>query len=189
MSNNAQLLISDQGGQPETEQDWDAESKEDYVNLAVLESEYTIPVFWFTLFGPENIDHYIDPDDEINTPYLVAAVSDAKARFEYKISELRKAFSNIDSFLPAWEKTLEGIDKAYVKVQLYEILEMSEDGYELLGPALSFLGDPNDESTLAFMRLTDFPDVFDHETGTIVSRKLANGRTTNDYLLGFDPWK
>ena len=187
MSNDAQLLISNQVGYPETQ--WDAKTKEDYVNLPILESEYTVPIFWLALFGPKNIERYIDPEDEFDMPYLAASVSDAKARFERNLSELRKVFKNVDSFLPEWQKILDGIKKKYIKVELHQILEMTEDGYGLLEPALRFLDNPDEESSLAFMRLTAFPDVFDQESQSILDRTLESGRKTSDYLFGFDPWQ
>lgn len=189
MSNIAQLLISNQNGMPVTEEDMDAEAKSDFVNIPILESESVIPIFWFTLFSPKNIETYIDPDDEIDIPYLVTTVIDAKANFERHLPGLRKTFTNIDRFVPNWQQTLSEIKEDFIKVQLYEILEMSEDGYDILKPALSFLEEQSEESTIAFIRLTCFPDVYDEKTRSVVDQELENGRNTKDYLVGYDPWK
>ena len=189
MSNIAQFLISNQDGPPETDEDWEAEAREDYVNEPFLESEYIIPLLWFTLFSTDNIRTYIDPDDEIDLPYLTSPVSEAKARFEGRLPEMRKAFKNIDDYAPQWMKIINGIEKEFIKVQLYEILEMSEDGYDLLAPALQFFDKPDSDTMLALMRLTDFPNVFDQENGTFVDREADDVGTTQEYLFGFDPWK
>jgi hypothetical protein len=189
VSNNAQLLISKLSGQPETDEDLDAEAMEEYINIPILESEYTVPIFWLTLFGPENIKTYIDPDDEIDIPYLVDSVANAKDRFKQRLPELRKVFKNIDLYVPYWQKWLDDIDREFIKVQLFEILEMSDDGYDLLEPALKFLEDPKQETMLAFMRLTDFPYIIDQDTHTIVDRELENGKNTQEFLIGYDPWQ
>jgi hypothetical protein len=42
MSNIAQLLVSDQDGEPMTEADWDAERPNEYVNWPILRSTNTL---------------------------------------------------------------------------------------------------------------------------------------------------
>ena len=58
---------------------------------------------------------------------------------------------------------------------------MSEDGYGLLVPAISCLDKPNEESMLAFMRLTDFPHVLDPETNAVIELVHESGKTTEDF--------
>lgn len=189
MSNDARLLVSNQNGTPETDQDLDAERKEDYVNTPFLESHYTVPVFWVALFGPDNVATYYDPDDETDVPFLIDSVVNVRERFEQRLPIIQKMFSNIDTYVATWQKLLDGIDHEFIKIQLFEILEMTEDGYGLLVPAISYLQEPNEESLLAFMQLTDFPLVLDPGTNTVIELDHENGKTTEDCLFGFDPWK
>jgi hypothetical protein len=66
---------------------------------------------------------------------------------------------------------------------------MSEDGYDLLIPAISFVDEPGEESMIAFMHLTNFPNVIDPEMNTVIELDHESGKNTEEFFLGFDPWK
>ena len=187
MSNDARLLISNRGGEPMTDADWDAETPKQYVNLPLLESADTIPVLWLTLFTAEDVKTYREEDDEEEIPYLVAPTAQGKAQFQRRLPELRKAFRNIDAFLPNWQEALDKMDRRFIKVDLSEVLDMLDEG-DLLEPALRAFEDPRPETMLALMRLSEFPTVFDTASQTFIDHEERDGRTTVDYLMGSDPW-
>jgi len=188
VSNNAQLVVSNEPGEPMTEADWDAESKDEYVNLPIRQSNDTVPVFWQMLFSPENVETYWDEDNEMDTPYLIAPVAEARARFEQRLPEARKAFSNLDDFLPQWMEVLNGISQRYIKVELSEILEMTEGGYDELVPALKFFDELTQEHAIAFMSLSSLSDVYDVESQIISAQADPNVAAPLDYLMGYDHW-
>jgi hypothetical protein len=42
---------------------------------------------------------------------------------------------------------------------------------------------------IAFMHFTDFPNVIDPEMNTVIELVHESGKNTEEFFLGFDPWK
>jgi hypothetical protein len=189
MSNIAQLRVSNKSGAPIVDADWDAEEEKDYINLPVLESEDVIPIFWLLLFKKSDLKYYNDPDEEGKLPYLVTTIEKAKQNFTERIPELTKMIRNIDDFTDEWKVFLNLLPRKYVKVDLYEILELSENGFSELAPALTAFDEFSPESITAFVSLTCLSDIIHQETMTIreSTPKLVRDLLPNDKTFKDDP--
>lgn len=176
MANVATFLVSDLEGPPETEVEGG--------NLPLRESKYTVPLLWLVLFGVDDVHSYVDPDDAVDVPYLMTTTAEARRLYEVRRPLLRKLLANIEEHTSEWERTLDAIRHRYVKVDLDQILEMTDDGPGLLEPALSFFEAPTEDGLVALMRLTDYPLVLGEGLRSVVDRRLDGGKTTGDILFG-----
>lgn len=174
MANYTRLLATDQSSFPNDDSDDDV----------LLESQYSIPALWLTIFSIDDVRTFEDEDDELPVIYLVASRSDAVTRIQSQAAEFKKAFGG-EAYIELWITLIETTSCSYFIAEIDEILQMNDSGDEL-EHALSFLGNPTAESTYAFFSLTSLPDVF--KDGVIVDRSGTDSRySTQQRLMGVNP--
>ncbi|GEM_PF-6975261 len=103
-----------------------------------LISKYSVPLFWLALFDEQEFQ--VGQDEEGEAQYFcVTDLESARRRFREREPFLRELFLNLDPYLDFWQKVLEQLPAGALRIELTEILLMSEEGEEQIRLALQAL--------------------------------------------------
>lgn len=150
---------------------------------AVIESKYAIPALWFTVFDQSTIRTYEDPDDDGFLTCLITTKDAALSRMAARSEMFGQLFQNAQPYCEEWTSLIRRLPGAYLKADVYEVLEMSTDANEL-PLALALLDQPDPEAIKAFFALTSLPEVTDAEGRIIENSSSESGYTTRERLMG-----
>jgi hypothetical protein len=150
---------------------------------AVMESKYAIPALWFTVFDRSTIRTYEDPDDEGFLTYLITTKDAALSRIAARSKLFGQLFQNSEPYCDEWASLVRSLPGAYLKADIYEVLEMNPDANEL-PLALVFLDQQEPETIKAFFAITSLPEVTDAQGGILETSSSESGYTTRERLMG-----
>ncbi len=150
---------------------------------AVMESKYAIPALWFTVFDSSTLRTYEDPDDEGFLSYLITKKDAALSRLAARSTLFGQLFQNSEPYCEEWASLIQNLPGAYLKADVYEVLEMNPDPNEL-PLALGFLDRPEPDAAKAFFALTSLPEVTDAQGRIREGSSSESGYTTRERLMG-----
>jgi len=155
------------------------ESEEDPVESRLLESNYIVPILWFSLFSENDLSFVIDPDGENEDPsnnripMLVRRNNECLKALDERTEFLLKIATNCMESIEKLRDILITTKGSYISVSMWEVFYMDDEPEEFIQEIQKILKLFNEQSTehIASLLKMAGTDGYDHNGNDYLPEK------------------